>query len=165
MREQLRLSPEDERYAIEIFRNAKDSPHSFEDFARQFAQVFSSQPRMREIMLDLLVRLAAADGTVHPAEESLLRRAAEIFGLGEELLEGVLGRHPADPSRHYAVLGLSAAASDQEIKARYRQLVVQYHPDKIMAKGLPPEFVELAQKRFTEIQAAYEAICAARGLH
>ncbi len=164
MQGQLGLSAEDRRYAIEIFRRAKDSPQSFDDFARQFAEVFSSQKGMREVMLDLLVRLAAADGTIHPAEERMLRRAAEIFGLGDAVLDQVLGRWSEDISRHYAILGISPDASDEEIRSRYRRLVVQYHPDKIIAQGLPEEFVELAQRRFQEIQQAWEAVSHQRGI-
>ena len=55
-------------------------------------------------------------------------------------------------------------ASTAEVKKAYRKLASEYHPDKIIAKGLPEEFVELAHKRFQEIQAAWEEIRQARGL-
>lgn len=165
MRNQLRLSPQDQNYAIEIFRKAKESPDSFEDYAHQFASIFAAEPRMREVMLDLLVRLAAADGTVHPNEEKMLRAAARIFQMGESALDGLLAGRGGDPSRHYAVLGISPSASPEEIKKRYRHLVAEYHPDKIIGKGLPQEFVELAETRFKEIQAAYEEIKTQRGIH
>ena len=165
MRIQLHLAPEDERYAEEIFRQAKNSPDSFDDFARQFAQVFSGQARMREIMLDLLVRVAAADGVIDPAEREMLGRAASIFGVEDATLRGIVDRRAKDSSRHYAILGLSPSASNDELKSRYRKLVTQYHPDKIIAKGLPQEFIELAEKRFTEIQEAYEALREQRRMH
>jgi len=164
MRTQLRLSPQDQNYAIEIFRKAKDSPNSFEDYAQQFASIFAAEPHMREVMLDLLVRLAAADGTVHPNEEKMLRAAARIFQMGEGAVDGLLSGRGGDPSRFYAVLGVSPSASPEEIKARYRHLVAEYHPDKIIGKGLPQEFVELAETRFKEIQEAYEEIKSQRGM-
>lgn len=39
-----------------------------------------------------------------------------------------------------------------------------FHPDKIIAKGLPEEFVKFANDKFKEIQEAYEAIKKERGL-
>jgi len=58
----------------------------------------------------------------------------------------------------YETLGLSSQASKSEIKKRYRELVKKYHPDRIIAKDLPEEFVKTAQKKFAEIQSAYETI-------
>ncbi len=58
----------------------------------------------------------------------------------------------------YKTLGLSSQASKSEIKKRYRELVKKYHPDRIIAKDLPEEFVKTAQKKFAEIQSAYETI-------
>lgn len=164
MQNQLRLSPQDQNYAIEIFRRAKESPDRFEDYAQQFATIFAAEPRMYEVMLDLLVRLAAADGQVHPSEEKMLRAAARIFRMDAHALDGMLAGKGGDPSRHFAVLGLEPSATPEEIKTRYRHLVSEYHPDKIIGKGLPQEFVELAETRFKEIQAAYEEIKSQRGL-
>lgn len=56
----------------------------------------------------------------------------------------------------YAVLGLSAGASTQEIHEAYRRLAHRYHPDKVSHLG--EEFQELARQRFLEIQEAYEAL-------
>ncbi len=65
---------------------------------------------------------------------------------------------PADP---YSVLGVDRGASTAEIKQAYRRLASRYHPDKVNHLG--PEFRELAERRFKEIQQAYERILAARG--
>ena len=56
----------------------------------------------------------------------------------------------------YAVLGVSPAASEDEIKSAYRKLVNQYHPDKVSHLG--DEFKQLADKRFKEIQEAYQHV-------
>jgi len=56
----------------------------------------------------------------------------------------------------YEVLGIARNASPEEIKRAYKHLVSQYHPDKV--HHLAGEFRELAEKRFKEIQAAYEAL-------
>ncbi|MFA7622045.1 MAG: DnaJ domain-containing protein [Aminobacteriaceae bacterium] len=64
----------------------------------------------------------------------------------------------------YLVLGCSRSASDEDIKRRYRELTARYHPDKFIGQKLDDEFVQLASKRFQEIQDAYGRIRSARGL-
>jgi DnaJ like chaperone protein len=164
MRDELGLSPDDQLHAQKIFNEAKNSPDGFEDYARQFATIFGADPRMRAVMLDLLTRLAAADGQVHPAEEEMLRQAAHIFGLSGHTFDDMVASRGKDVRRHYATLGLPVDASEDEIKSKYRRLVVEYHPDKVVSKGLPEEFVELAEKKLREIQEAYEAIKQERGM-
>jgi DnaJ like chaperone protein len=63
----------------------------------------------------------------------------------------------------FAQLGLKSAASDAEVKKAYRKLVSQYHPDKLVSRGLPEEMMEIAKTRVGEINVAYEQIKAARG--
>ena len=62
----------------------------------------------------------------------------------------------------YAVLGLSPAASEDEIKSAYRKLVNKYHPDKVSHIG--DEFKQLADRRFKEIQEAYQHVMKKDGL-
>ncbi len=64
--------------------------------------------------------------------------------------------HTENPSDPYTVLGVTPSASDEEIKSAYRRLAGQYHPDKVLHLG--KEFRELAEVRFKEIQAAYDAL-------
>ncbi len=56
----------------------------------------------------------------------------------------------------YTILNVNRNASQKEIRAAYRTLAGQYHPDKVSHLG--EEFRELAENRFKEIQAAYEAL-------
>lgn len=63
----------------------------------------------------------------------------------------------------FEVLGCSPSASDEEIKKRYRELLAKYHPDKFIGQNLDAEFVELASRKFQEIQEAYEAVRSRRG--
>jgi DnaJ like chaperone protein len=164
MQQDLRLSPASRRVAIDIFNTAKTSPHAFDDFARQFYGAFRHRPEILAFMLDILVRVAMADRDISAAEETLIRRAARIFGLPEPGYQNLKSSAAPSNDRFYHVLGVTPEASNEEIKGRYRTLVKEFHPDRIAAKGLPDEFTEFAESKFREIQEAYEAVKKERGI-
>jgi hypothetical protein len=56
----------------------------------------------------------------------------------------------------YAVLGVEPGASQAEIHSAYREAAQRFHPDKVSHLG--EEFQVLAQKKFVEIQKAYEVL-------
>lgn len=58
----------------------------------------------------------------------------------------------------YEALGVHSDMSESEIKKAYQRLVSQFHPDKLVGQGMPPDFVAAATERFKKIQAAYEFI-------
>lgn len=62
----------------------------------------------------------------------------------------------------YALLGISENETTKEIKRAYKRLMSQNHPDKLVAKGLPPEMMEVAKQKTQDIQSAYEIIKKAR---
>ena len=164
MQDDLRLSPDSRRVAIDIFNTAQTSAHAFEDFARQFYEAFRYRPEILAFMLDILVRVAQADRDFSAAEETLIRRAAQIFGLPEPGYHSFKARTEPSDEHHFRVLGISPEASTDEIKSRYRTLVKEFHPDRIAAKGLPDEFTDFAESKFREIQEAYEAVKKKRGI-
>ena len=59
----------------------------------------------------------------------------------------------ADP---HSILGVPEGASQEDIRAAYRQLAAQYHPDKLAHLG--EEFQILAEQKFKAIQSAYDAL-------
>jgi DnaJ like chaperone protein len=161
----LGLTPSSREVAFNIFHTALDSPASFEDFAIQFYGHFRNQPQMIEMMVDILLRVAVADGSIHLAEETLILSAVHIFRFDQNRLNQLKSRHMASSEKFYDALGCSRQDSDETIKRRYRHLVQTYHPDKIAGKGLPDEFTQLAQDKFREIQEAYETIKKERNMH
>ena len=88
-----------------------------------------------------------------------LRRVADIFGFDGPGFERIRASHldpqEADP---YEVLGVARDATDAEVKKTYRQLIRENHPDKLMAQGLPQEFIDLANEKMAHINAAYDRI-------
>jgi DnaJ like chaperone protein len=161
----LGLDPPSWEVAFNIFRAAMDSPASFEDFALQFYGHFRHQPQMIEMMIDILLRVAVADGYMHLAEETLILSAARILHFDQTRLNQLKSKYVASSEKYYHVLGCERQDTDEIIKRRYRYLVQTYHPDKIAGKGLPDEFTQLAQDKFREIQEAYEMVKKERGMH
>jgi DnaJ like chaperone protein len=149
-----------------VFDQARKSPLGFEAYARQIAGMFRRQHVVLEELLDGLFHIAKADGKVTPEELDYLRRVAEIFGFDatefERIRSGHLGVDKADP---YAIVGVTREMSDQEIKSAYRKLVRENHPDRLIAKGVPKEFIELANEKLATINAAYDKIARERGLN
>ena len=164
MANELNLTPESKRFAVEIFETAIHSPMAFEDFASQFHNQFHNQPRLLDLMLDVLLRLSVADGNLTESEERLIRSAARIFHFSEQKYHELKSRYAPDFEKYYAILGTNSKASDDEIKRQYRKLVKEYHPDTIASKGLPEEFTKFANDKFREIQDAYDAVKQQRGL-
>lgn len=63
----------------------------------------------------------------------------------------------------YKVLGVTASDDQNTVKRAYRKLMNEHHPDKLAAKGLPDEMMELAKEKAQQIQAAYDLICKVKG--
>lgn len=160
----LALNPTDREVAFNIFNTAMNSPARFEDFAIQFYGHFKDQPQMIEMMVDILLRVGAADGAMEVAEETLILSAVHIFRFSTSRYEQLKSKYANTTDHVYDVLGCKPTDSIEQIKQRYRQLVHTFHPDKIAGKGLPDEFTQLAEDKFREIQSAYEIIKKERGV-
>ena len=74
-------------------------------------------------------------------------------------------QHASGPTLNdaYKVLGVSESDDRNAVKRAYRRLMNEHHPDKLVAKGLPPEMMEMAKEKTQQIQAAYDLICKAKG--
>lgn len=162
--DRMRVQGEQRQFAIRVFNEAKNSRHTVEEFARQFAQMSMGQPDLRSSLVDMLFRVALADQEFHPEEEKIIRSVGGILGISAAELEAIRARYLASAEHAYSVLGLTQEASDEELKSTYRRLVQEYHPDRIVAQGMPDEFVEYATQRFQEIQTAWNQIRKDRNL-
>jgi DnaJ like chaperone protein len=135
--------------------------------------------------MEIVVDAAFADGKISEAERNVLVRVATQLRIPGDLFTAMLQarqfdygqsrgeRGPGDRrgsvantaplAQAYAKLGLKNGASDEEVKKAYRKLVSQYHPDKLVSRGLPEEMMEVAKTRVREINTAYEQIKQNRG--
>ena len=108
--------------------------------------------------------VAAVDGALHPEEDAFLADVAQRFGFSPSEFRFFRARFVADHGNPYDALRLSPQATDEEIKRQYRKLVADNHPDKLMGRGVPAEFVEIATRKLAAINAAYDIIARERGL-
>ncbi len=160
MRENLRLDPQARDFAIRIFSAAKDSDQEFMDFAEQFYTEFGSSPEMLASLIELLMLVAYSDSEYHPAEEAMIAAAVRLFGLQDhyEQLRARFTGVPGDIGRYYAILGCREGDSLAIVKKKYRRLAMEYHPDRVQSRGMPPEFSQAAEDKFKEIQHAFDMV-------
>jgi DnaJ like chaperone protein len=157
--------PESERAHVRrLFQLASQDVAGYEVYAAQVARLLEGQPELKISVLECLFHVASADGVLHPDEDRYLAHVAEILGLSQCEFRCLRRGFVIDADSPYDVLNVSPSATDKEIKARYRDLVKSHHPDALVAKGVPPEFLAGAERRLAAITAAYEAILADRGL-
>jgi DnaJ like chaperone protein len=154
----LRIPEKEKTFAKRIFNEAMGSQYSIDDFAEQLYRMNRSRPVILLSFMDLLFKMAAADGKLHKNEEAALMRIRAIFHISEQQFNNIKGGYFKDTDRYYKILNCTPGNSDQEVKASYKKLVKDFHPDTVISKGLPEEFVQFATGRFQEIQDAYERI-------
>ncbi|MFP4017295.1 MAG: co-chaperone DjlA [Halanaerobiales bacterium] len=164
VKNELRLDNETKDLAIKIFDEAKRSQVPFEDFANQFYNLFRNDRTLLISMVDLLMKVAMADDKFHENESRYINKVASIFKISQNELESIKARYiqskamGVEIDNYYKILEVSPEASTAEIKKTYRKKIKEYHPDNIIGKGLPNEFIKFAEEKFKEIQDAYEII-------
>lgn len=130
------------------------------DCCMQLAAVLSLEQRLQ--LLSFLAAIAKADGHVAPEEVQALREVAENLKLSEAELNSMLGLGSTSLKDAYAVLEIDENATDEEIRAAYKRMVVKHHPDRVASLG--EDIRTAAEKKMREINEAKELIYKARGL-
>jgi len=171
-RDVFHIPPEDEPAAARLFNMAREDVAGFELYAERIARMFrvDGQPCGADsVLCDLmegLFHIATADGDYHPAEDAFLSRVAEIFGMEDLAFRRLRARHVRNAAPDpYAVLGVAPDAALHDIRAAWRAEVRASHPDRMIARGVPPETVKLAERRMQAINHAWEEIQASRAAH
>lgn len=158
------VAPEEERNVERVFNLAKQDVAGYEAYADQIARLLRNDRALLQHVLEGLLHIAAADGAIHPGEDRYLKAVAQRFAFSDSEFRYIRSRFVHDGTSPYEVLRIAPSASNDEIKAQYRRLVKDNHPDRIMARGVPKEFVEVATRKLAAINAAYEKIARERGL-
>ncbi|HJN24609.1 MAG TPA: TerB family tellurite resistance protein [Rhodospirillales bacterium] len=158
------IPPDEMKKVGQLFDEARKDASGYEPYAQQVAQMFRHEPAILEELIGGLFHIAKADGEVHPAELEFLAKVSVIFGFSEHDFERLRASYDTpEKSDPYEILGVSRDDDDGTIKKAYRKLIVENHPDKLMAQGLPQEFVDLANEKMAAINAAYDTVKKQRG--
>jgi len=143
----------------EIFNVAKQDVTGYQAYAEHLATLLRGNRRLLEDILEGLFHIAKADQVLHARELEFLAEVAKLFGITETEFSYIKARHVIVTKRNpYDVLGVKASIGKDELKSHYRKLVVENHPDNLIARGVPKEFVAIATERLAAINAAYAQI-------
>ena len=181
MMKRLGLQDERKHAAMRQFNKGKQSDFQLDPALDQLRQHCRHQHLLR-LFIELQVQIAYADGTPSADVKQILQHINQRLGLGaidfshvESMLYGQWRQQQshqhqqsyyqqprASINEAYTILGITEDASAPEIKKAYRRKMNENHPDKLIAKGLPKEMIELATEKTQQIKAAYEQIKKAR---
>lgn len=130
------------------------------DCCHQLRSVLNEAQRLQ--LLALLVSLAKADGNVATEEVNALREITLELGLSEAEMNSMLGLGSTSLADAYAVLEINETATDDEVRAAYKRMVVKHHPDRVASLG--DDIRAAAEKKMREINEAKDIIYKARGM-
>ena len=174
----MQFNPQQRAAAIELFNQGKQDDFNLREVLAQFKSECGRNMAVIQIFMQIQLHAAYADGNKNAAEELILKEICRRLGQPPAMLlqlEAMLlarqWQYSAGPDSApgqsridmaYSVLGVNTRANDADIKKAYRRLMNQHHPDKLIAKGLPEEMIQVATDQSKEIQKAYETVKAAR---
>jgi len=136
---------------------------------QQFSRECGNRRNVKKIFVEIQISGAMCDGRLNSIERDTLELIAMTLGFSlaefNEILQGMASQHSAASgntqvllAEDYKLLGLKEDATRDEIKRAYRKKMSQYHPDKLVSKGLPDEMIQIATEKTKQFRAAYERI-------
>jgi DnaJ like chaperone protein len=163
----LKLSGSAYNEAMRIFNASLNSDIPYEVYVRRFYTVNGHDREVLQAVFDLLILLAAFDGELTPQEDLLIKQTVSIFNIDyrydhdeyEEEDEDEYEEEEEDqtnyqsPDEHYAsILGLEGNITPDTVRQAYRNMVKQYHPDKVAHLG--PKLRQAAEEEMKLINEA-----------
>ncbi len=184
----MQLDAVKQKEAIRLFNEGKQPNYDVQPILTDFLRVCRNRRNLLRMFMQLLLQAAYADGEIGQGELSFLQQVASGLGFSVREFQQIHAMYQAqfqfrqrwqsrsqssgyqqqsyqsrpdsrqDIKQAYAILGVSEHASMEDVKKAYRRLMNQYHPDKLVAKGLPEEMMKAANEKTQQIKEAYEMI-------
>jgi len=163
-REVFTIPKAEEANAARVFNLARTDVAGYEQYAQKIVSLFGARDPALCDLLEGLFYIAVADGTYHAAEDAFLADVAGIFGVDQRSFRSLRARFVPDAVPDpYAVLGVDPDAPLEEVRRAWRTHVREYHPDRLIARGVPEEAVKIAEKHMIAVNRAWEEIQLERG--
>lgn len=178
----LNLTKDQQAQAIEYFTIGKQPEFDLETALFEFKQYCGRDDNLVRLFLEIQLQSAFSDGRLENPVRRILNQICDALDISTYFIDELTGRSRAEQGfyRHntssrrnesstdylkdaYGVLGLVPGVSETEVKKAYRRLMMQHHPDKLAAKGLPESMKKIATEKTQQIQKAYETIIKDRG--
>jgi DnaJ like chaperone protein len=145
--------------AARVFDLARKDVAGFDLYAARIRDMFGAGHQALVDLLEGLFYIAVADGRYHPHENVFLEEVARIFGVQSRDFVNMRARFVPDENPDpYCVLGVDPTVDAETVRQAWRALVREYHPDRMIARGVPEEAMKLAEKRLIQANWAYEEI-------
>lgn len=165
-KEKFNIQAEEMSEVSKIFNEAKKSSFGFKNIADQVGNLFSDNKVLLEQLLNNLFYIAEADGLTSINELEVLKSISQSFHFNEtdfqRIFHSRLNNKESDP---YKILGVTREDSDNNIRKKWIELSKEHHPDYLIAKGMPKEFIKEANKELSSINLAYDKIKELRGFN
>jgi DnaJ like chaperone protein len=164
---QMQLNAAQRKAAIRFFDQGKSEDFPLEAVLQQFKKECHGRRNLVQMFLEIQIATALSDGKVDASEKRILFKIGDILGFSRQHIEhlfnieqgaGASASNTMSREQAYKILGVDSNASQAEIKKAYRRLMSQHHPDKLVAKGLPEEMIQLATEKTQEIRKAYDLV-------
>jgi DnaJ like chaperone protein len=167
-RRQFRVPDNAVREIGRLFDEARETTDDFQVYAAQLGGSFADDQPALELVLMSLHAIARADGPVNAKEHAFLLGVHRAFRLDRLSWDRATGAAPPRPSADepdpYEILGVSRSANGEQLRAVWRKLMRENHPDALASRGARPEFIEKASASVARINAAWDRIKRERGL-
>ena len=187
IKDRFKYKRKERNLAKKYFTNAHNQNIAIQTLASKLVEVLGNDQKSLLNTVYTLREIAEADGHINQIEFKILYTTASVLGLDPNEITSIINGSgkkkdttgnnktnssqnqkqsssaPTGLNKDYQILGCKPEDTSEKIKRSYRELVAKYHPDKIISKELPQDFIDFAAQRFKEVQNAYESVRKNRG--
>lgn len=183
--QRMRLDTSQRNKAIKLFNIGKTQSSDINLYLQSFIKESRSSIRLKQSFMETMIEVAVAENSINQAELNFMLFLCQALGFPQQLFITLLqmrgfnvnsGRQSQQSNHNhsqqwqrkattspYQTLGVKNTDSKAVIRKAYKKLMSRNHPDKLIAKGLSPEMIEIAKTKTQNIQAAWEDIKQMRG--
>lgn len=170
------------REAIQLFTEGKQPSFDAGILLTQLKNACLLHPSLLRTFLEIQLQMAYADGQqISAHKRAAFQYICSQLGIShfnfhhfeqhyrsEQNYQQYRQQARQNPRQHlhdaYKILDVSSSADNSEIKKAYRRMMSKNHPDKLIAKGLPPEMIKVATQKTQQIRSAYETVKKTRNM-